>query len=123
MAAMKARLLRLERSAGELLPHQCCPCCKGREVLAFSDEPDNVGPQLTREGTCRLCHMPPPGIKVLQLPASMAESFAGQAWSDDPVRRFMEKLMLFKAIGVQDELAAEQAVRTLHERHADRLRQ
>lgn len=123
MAALKARLLRLERSAGELLPHQRCPCCKGQEVLVFSDEPGNAGPQLTREGTCRLCRMPPPRTKVVQLPAAMAEFFASLTWSDDPVTRFMEKLMLFKAIGVQDQLAAEQAVRTLHERHTDRLRQ
>jgi hypothetical protein len=119
MAALKARLMRLERSAGDLLPDQRCFCCQGREVLAFSD----VGPQLSHDGTCRLCRMPPPGIKILQLPASLAEFFAGLTWSDDPVKRFMEKLMLFKAIGEHDEQVAEQVVRKLHERDADGLRQ
>jgi hypothetical protein len=123
MAALNARLMRAERSAGKLLPDRRCPCCEAQEVLAFSDEPDNVGPQLLRDGTCRLCRMPPRTIKMLQLPASVAELFTGLPWSDDPVKRFMEKLMLFKAVGEQDEQLAEQVVRRLYERDASGLRQ
>lgn len=78
-----------------------------------------MGPQLGPDGTCRLCRMPPPGIEVLQLPAHFQEIFADLPWSKDPVRRFMEKLLLFKAIGERDAEAAEHAITMLYQRNTE----
>jgi hypothetical protein len=66
--------------------------------------------------------MPPPATHVLQLPAPIAELFATLPWSDSPRLRFVEKLMLLKAILQHDTQEAERAVRMLHERDAPGLR-
>jgi hypothetical protein len=120
MADLKRRLTRLEQSAGELLPdQQRCPACGGRELVAFSDEPDNTGPPQPYDGpggTCRLCRMPPPGTHVLAIPAEIADYFASLPWSDEPRLRFLEKMMLLNAIFEQDVQEAERAVRMLHKR-------
>ena len=120
MADLKRRLTRLERSAGKLLPdQQRCPACRGRELLALSDEPDNTGAPQPYDGlgrTCRLCRMPPPGTHVLQLPAAITEYFSTLPWSDEPRMRFIGKLMLLKAIGERDTQEAERTVKMLHER-------
>jgi hypothetical protein len=66
--------------------------------------------------------MPPPGTHVLQLPAPIAEYFATLPWSDSPRHRFIEKLMLLKAIAEHDTQEVERAIKMLHERDANGLR-
>ena len=126
MPELRRRLARLEHSAAEMLPDQQeCPFCHGWELLAFSDEPNNTGPPQPCDGaggTCRLCRMPPPGRHVLQLPAAIARHFATLPWSDEPRMRFVQKVMLLKAIATRDTQAAERAVKMLHERDANGLR-
>ena len=126
MADLKRRLTRLEESAGELLPdQQSCPACRARELLAFSDEPENVSSRLPYDrpdGTCRVCRMPPPGTHVLQLPAPISEFFATLPWSDCPRQRFLEKLMLLKAIAKHDTQEVQRTVTMLHQRNANGLR-
>jgi hypothetical protein len=123
MAALRHKLARLEQTVGELLPDQKhCPFCQGHELLAFSDEPDNVGARLPYDGpngTCRLCRMPPPGTHILQLPAGIAEIFAKLPWSDEPRFRFIEKRMLLKAIATRNTQEIEREVTMLHARDAD----
>ena len=126
MPALRRRLTRLEHSVGELLPdQQHCPFCHGRKLLAFSDEPDNVGSRLPYDrpnGTCRLCRLPPPGTDIVRLPAAVAEYFARLPWSDDGRHRFIEKLMLLKAIAKRDTEDMARIVTRLLENDANGMR-
>ena len=123
MAALNRRLARLEQSAGELMPdQQRCACCQARPLLAFSDEPENTGPPQPYSGpsgTCPLCRMPPPGKDVLTLPAQIAELFATLPWADEPRLRFIEKLLLLKAIAQREIGEVDRIVRSLCERDAN----
>ena len=126
MPQLRHRLKRLEQSAHALLPDQPrCPACQGRTRLAFSDEPDNTGPPHPYDGsggTCRLCRMPPPGIHLLRLPAPIAAYFATLPWADSAPHRFIQKLMLFKALAERDTQVAERVVTRLYEHDASGMR-
>ena len=120
MPQLAQRLTHLERGLRALMPHQAnCPRCRGRELLAFPDEPDNVGPQQPYDGpdgVCRVCHMPSPGKRVMRLPGPMAEYFAALPWAENPGHRYIEKLVLFMALARGEVHEAERMVRRLYER-------
>jgi hypothetical protein len=122
MAGLRRRLRRLEQDAVALVPDQFrCPACRGRGLLAFSDEPNNVGPVHPYDGPngiCRLCRMPPPSTRVLQLSPSCAEHFAMIPWSDEPRLRYIEKMTLLMALGQHDTPEAKRIVTRLFEHDA-----
>lgn len=127
MANLKHRLRRLAQTAGELLPDQRrCPACHGRPLVAFSDEPENTGSSRPYDGpggTCRFCRMPPPGVRVLQLPEPVAKYFATLPWADSPVHRHLEKAELLVALlGKRDMQEVDRIVARLYERDANGLR-
>jgi hypothetical protein len=111
MADLRRRLVRLEQAIGLVVPEQTnCPACRGRHLIAFSDEPENVGPKLPYGGpggACRLCRMPPPGTRIIELPARVTEHFAAIPWPEAPRPRFIEKVMLLKTIAKQDTQAVQ----------------
>lgn len=127
MSGLSQRLMRLERSVGTMVPDQThCIACHGLPLLAFSDEPENVGSRMPYDGpgdTCRFCRMPPPSIHVLKLPTPIAEQLRTLPWSNDPRHRHLEKLSLLRALLKGESEEAGRLVQRLHEKDASGRRQ
>jgi hypothetical protein len=66
--------------------------------------------------------MPPPGIRVLQLPEPIAKFFATLPWAHSALHRRLEKAELFVALCKKDVQEVDRIVARLHQRDANGLR-